>query len=227
MEPRAGSSWSAPSIVEGFSRSPPNDALISFADGERTRSGGRRALDIGCGAARNAAPLAASGWDVVGTDLSWPMLRAAVARVEAEGAGRALFALAPMDALPLADASADLVIAHGIWNLARTAREFRVAIGEAARVARPGAALFVFTFSRHTLPPDAEPVSGEPFVYTQFSGAPQCFVTAEQLVSELTGAGFVLDPSMPLAELNLPKPGALQVGRAPVIYQAAFRRETG
>jgi hypothetical protein len=46
------------------------------------------------------------------------------------------------------------VVAHGIWNLARTTTEFRRAIAEAARVARPGACLFVFTFSRTTLAPD-------------------------------------------------------------------------
>jgi ubiquinone/menaquinone biosynthesis C-methylase UbiE len=53
-----------------------------------------------------------------------------------------------MDRLPLGDASIDLVVAHGIWNLARSAAEFRRAIAEAARVARPDAGLFVFTFSR-------------------------------------------------------------------------------
>ena len=62
-----------------------------------------------------------------------------------------------MDRLPLADRSCDFVIAHGIWNLARSAVEFRRAVAEAARVAAPGAALFVFTFSRHTFPPETAP----------------------------------------------------------------------
>ena len=82
----------------------------------------------------------------------------------------------------------------------------------------------MFTFSRHTLPPDAEPVSGEPFVFTQFSGQPQCFLTEEQLVSEMGAAGFVREPSVPLTEYNRPGPGALAMG-APVIYEAAFRLE--
>ena len=51
------------------------------------------------------------------------------------------------------------------------------AVDEAARVAKPGAGLFVFTFSRHTLPAETLPVAGEPFVFTQFSGEPQCFLT--------------------------------------------------
>jgi hypothetical protein len=90
-------------------------------------------------------------------------------------------------------------------------------------VSRPGAALFVFTFSRHTLPASAEPVADEPFVFTQFSGQPQCFVTERQLVAELGAFAFVPDPSLPIVEHNLPRPGALQTGRVPVIYEAGFR----
>jgi hypothetical protein len=48
----------------------------------------------------------------------------------------------------------------------------------------------VFTFSRNTLSAAAEPVAGEPFVFTEFSGQPQCFLTESQLVSELLGMGW-------------------------------------
>ena len=168
-------------------------------------------------------PLARLGWQVTGLDLSWPMLSAAAQRVRNDRLGDRLRLIhAPMDQLPLRDRSCDLVIAHGIWNLASSARMFRRAVREAARVAKPGAALFVFTFSRHTLPPDAEPVAGEPFVFTQFSGQPQCFLTEAQLVSELGIAGFVREPSVPFTEYNRPGPGALSTG-APVIYEGVFR----
>ena len=40
-----------------------------------------------------------------------------------------------------------------------------------------------------------EPVAGEPFVFTQFSGQPQCFLTESQLVSELGIVGFTPDLS--------------------------------
>ena len=109
-----------------------------------------------------------------------------------------------MDHLPLRDASVDLVVAHGIWNLARSTAEFRRAIAEAARVARPGAGLFVFTFSRATLAPGDQPVPGEPFVFTQFAGEPQCFLTETELVDELRRAGFEKDPPGPLTEYNRP-----------------------
>jgi SAM-dependent methyltransferase len=225
MDPLAGSSWSAPATVAGFARSSPNETLMRFARNHLARIGVGRLLDLGCGAGRNAVPLAREGWEVLATDLSWPMLRAAARRVEDEGLGRRLgLALAPMDLVPAADGVFDVVVAHGIWNLARSAAEFRRAVAEAARVARGGARLFVFTFSRHTFPPEARPVAGEPFVFTEFSGEPQCFLTAEQLVSEVGDVGFVPDPEVPLTEHNRPAPGLARVGGPPVIYEALFRR---
>jgi SAM-dependent methyltransferase len=137
-----------------------------------------------------------------------------------------IFAHAPMDAIPVADASADLVIAHGIWNLATSGVEFRRAVAEAARVARPGAALFVFTFSRNTLPGAATPVARETVVFTQFANRPQVFLTDRELIADLALAGFDPDPGVPLTEYNRPAPGRLHTG-GPVIYEAAFRRRGG
>lgn len=225
-DPLAGSPWSRQETVAGFVASPPNSTLIEFARQERQRCGSGRALDIGCGAGRNAIPLAAEGWHVAGTDLSLPMLQAAVERAHRDGVdGRVCFALAPMGSLPVAAGSCDLVIAHGIWNLAPSSAIFRLAVSEAARVAKAGAALFVFTFSRNTLAPEATPIAGEPFVFTDFSGEPQCFLTADELVSELAAAGFERDRLLPLTELNR-RAGPRQ-GGPPVIYQAGFRRVAG
>ena len=227
MDPLAGSQWSTPGTVAGFARSAPNAVLMRFAEEELRRSGGACALDLGCGAGRNAVPMARIGWKVVGTDLSWPMLCAADTRRREVGLDDRLhLILAPMESIPARDHSFGLVIAHGIWNLARSAVQFRRALSEAARVAKPGAGLFVFTFSRNTFPPQTEPMAGEPFVFTQFSGEPQCFLTEAQLVAELGRVGFAPDPGVPLREYNRPQPGALPVGtKMPVIYEAAFRHE--
>jgi len=223
-DPLAGSSWSQPGTVSGFLQSPPNDVLMSVATAALSRAGGRL-LDIGCGAARNAVPLAHAGWRVTGVDLSRPMAAAAMARARDERvADRVHVALAGMHPLPFADRCFDFVVAHGIWNLARSGDEFRRGVAEAARVARPGAALFVFTFSRRTLAPGVQPVEGESFVFTEFSGQPQCFLSGEELVSELGAAGFSPDLLLPLRELNLPRPGALRTSGPPVIYEGLFRR---
>ena len=225
MDPLAGSQWSASGTVAGFVKSAPNAVLMKFAEAELRRSGSARALDLGCGAGRNAVPLARLGWKVVGIDLSWPMLCAAATRTREDRLDNCFHpVLAPMESIPARDRSFDLVIAHGIWNLARSAVEFRLALCETARVAKPGAGLFVFTFSRNTFPPQTESVVGEPFVFTQFSGEPQCFLTEAQLVAELGRVGFAPDPSVPLREYNRPQAGALVTGTPPVIYESAFRR---
>lgn len=222
MDPLAGSPWSQPQTVAGFAQSPPNERLMRIAAGELSRLACGRALDVGCGAGRNAVPLARAGWDVVGLDLSWPMLVAASTRARS-GSAAIRVAQATMDALPVRGCTIDLVIAHGIWNLAPATAVFRAAVREAARVARPGALCFVFTFSRHTLSPAALPAAGERFVFTQFSGTPQTFLTDAELVDEMAAAGFAPDPHVPLVEHNLPTTGAIGTG-APVIYEGGFRR---
>ena len=222
-DPLKGTAWSEAGTVAGFAQSAPNQTLMRFAAEERA-TGRRQLLDIGCGAGRNAVPLARHGWRVTGVDLSWPMLRAAAERAQAESVTQRMqVVLAPMDHLPIASASMDFIVAQGIWNLAQSRVQFQAALGEASRVARPGAALFVFTFSRTTLAPGVVPLEGEHFVFTEFSGIPQCFLTAEQLIEELSKAGFVPDPAVPLAEHNRPAAGSRRIGGPPVIYEGTFR----
>src|ERR1043166_5515657 len=83
-DPLAGSPWGRPDTVAGFVASPPNSTLLRFAGDELSRAPRARALDLGCGAARNAVPLAAQGWHVLGLDLSLPMLQAARDRARSE-----------------------------------------------------------------------------------------------------------------------------------------------
>jgi len=216
------SPWNQAGTVERFVRSPPNTALLQVAAREFRPSA--RLLDIGCGAGRNAVPLATAGWKVFGTDVSIPMLTAAAGRAaQVHGAGRVGLIRAPMHQLPLASDSFDFIVAHGIWNLARSGREFRMAVEDAARVARTGCALFLFTFSRRTIAESARPLLGESFVFTEFSGQPQCFLTEEQIVRELATHGFDPDPSLPLRELNRPTKASLCTSSGPVIYEGLFR----
>ncbi len=223
---RGASRWESPSVVGGFSTAAPNEVLLELVRNELGRRPGLRVLDLGCGAARNASPMAALGASVVGMDLSPAMLGAARRRVAAEGAaGRVSLACAPMDRLPLPARSIDLVVAHGVFNLARSGAELRRALDEAARVARPGAALFVFTFSRSTLRPDDRPLPGEPFVFTQFSGEPQCFLTEDELEEELLRAGFEKASPGPLTEYGRPSLGPSLARGGPAIWEGTFRRK--
>ena len=89
-------------MVAGFARSSPNPVLMEFAAAETGGAADRRALDIGCGAARNAAPLARQGWHVLGVDRSWPMIAAAAERGRLEDVqDRLQVAQAAMDRLPV------------------------------------------------------------------------------------------------------------------------------
>ncbi|NQV31323.1 MAG: methyltransferase domain-containing protein [Phycisphaeraceae bacterium] len=215
-------SWSKPEVVAHFSTSPPNTSLIKFADVELRKRQGSRLLDIGCGAGSNAVPLAKMGWNVLGLDLSQPMLDALAQRVRIENlTPRLRVEHALMTRLSAADQSIDLIVAHGIWNLARSGTEFRQAIAEAARVSRSNAGLFVYTFSRTTLPISAKPVSGESFVFRQFSDSPQCFLTEAQLIEELETVGFAPEPNLPIKEFSL---STMPEDHKPVIYEGVFRR---
>jgi SAM-dependent methyltransferase len=215
------SPWVRAETVRGFAESPPNQTLLDFARAERVRDpASLRLLDLGCGAGRNAQPLADSGWQVHGIDTSHPMLLAAAQR----GGAPVRFHLveASMDRLPFADRSFQFIVAQGVWNLGRTDEELRRGIQEAARVARPDAALFVFTFSRTTLAPSAIPRPGQHYAFDQFSGTPQIFLTAAELVAELGRAGFQPDPAVPLREHNRPTERLLR-SSGPVIYEGSFR----
>lgn len=231
--------WAHPNTVAGFTSGGPNEVLIAFAQRMlgRLASSPRRAgasgltavpscLDIGAGAARNAVPLADLGFRVTAADLSAPMLDGARARMEVfEQRPPVDLIQAPMAPLPFAPACFDLVVAHGIWNLAHSDAEFRTAVAEAARVARSGAGLFLFTFSRRTLPPDAIPDPGQSFTFSCWNGEPQCFLTEVEAIAELSAAGFERDGDGPLTEYNAPRPGEIRMGGGPpVIFEGTFTR---
>jgi ubiquinone/menaquinone biosynthesis C-methylase UbiE len=215
------SPWSTPEMVSRLSQTPPNSELMQFASMEMDKGMGSRLLDIGCGAGCNAIPLARMGWNVLGLDFSEPMLEAAARRAEDEAlTDRLILKHASMDRLPVEDRSFDFIVAHGVWNLAGSSLQFRKALREAARAARPGAALFVFTFSRSTLPPETLPVSGESFVFSEFMDTPQCFLIEAQLIEELRAVGFVQESDCPIKEYKRPPESD-----RPSILEGVFRRQ--
>ncbi len=224
---RVSPRWEDPRTVTGFTSAAPNANLLAFARTILDRSDGPRCLDLGCGAARNALPLAEMGFRVAATDLSAPMLDAARARTAGSPSAADIGLVhAPMAPLPFADGVFDLVVAHGVWNLARSTAAFRAAVAEAARVARPEVGLFLFTFSRNTLAADAPPDADEAFVFSSWNGEPQCFLTEEQIVEELGRAGFVRDRPGPLTEYNVRPHAARGPGGPPTIYEGTFARRS-
>jgi len=90
------------------------------------------AVDLGCGLGTEASFLAASGWAAIGVDLSAAAVRAAAA----SHAG-VTFLRADVLALPLRDASADLLIDRGCFHYVDAADRVRYT-REARRVLRRG-----------------------------------------------------------------------------------------
>lgn len=95
-------------------------------------------VDLGCGAGLDALIVASRLSDdgqLVGVDYSAEM--AALARKNATAAGRSNMRVveAEVEQLPLADASVDVVIANGIFNLSP---EKERVVSEIARILKPG-----------------------------------------------------------------------------------------
>ncbi|NNM53475.1 MAG: class I SAM-dependent methyltransferase [Spirochaetales bacterium] len=217
--------WDRPDVVAGFASSSPNAVLMAWV---RKRSGGLplTIVDIGCGAGRNSIPLAQDGHRIKGVDRSEPMIEAARRRAMDEGVGeRCEFHVTTMDRLLIPDQCADIVIAHGIWNLSTTDQELKNAIQEAARIAKPGSGLFVFTFSLDTLADDLQPTPGQIYVYHQFSGSFQVFLSEAELDQLLDNAGFDRESTKPLTRYNYqgsPAPGT--TSNRPVIWEGTWVR---
>lgn len=213
--------WDDSATVARFVDSPPNQKLMEFAaklmeEFQRPLA----ILDIGCGAGRNALPLARLGHNLTGIDRSGPMLEAARNGAQALGIlSNCRFLPGEMERLDFPDASFDLVIAHGIWNLAGSDSVFLQAVGEAGRVAHPGAGLFVFTFAR--IAGMGAPESGRRFAELSASGNTHCFVSEVDLCSILEGEGFRQPPGVGLTLYNaVRKPGL-----PPPIFEGQWRKE--
>jgi ubiquinone/menaquinone biosynthesis C-methylase UbiE len=113
-------------------------------------------LDIGCGggidtilAARRTGPAG----KVVGLDFLPEMLQRTASAAQQAGLDNVQTLYGEMEAIPLPDASMDLIISNGVINL--SPRKARV-MAECARVLRPGGGLCVsdFTVDQDQLPPE-------------------------------------------------------------------------
>ncbi len=106
------------------------DALAEYEIGAKTR-----VLDLGCGTGLVSEQLAARGCEVVGVDISTPMLERARVRVP-----QATFVVAPAEELPFESGRFDAVTSAQAFHWFDQPRTLR----ELARVTRPGGTIAVW-----------------------------------------------------------------------------------
>jgi ubiquinone/menaquinone biosynthesis C-methylase UbiE/uncharacterized protein YbaR (Trm112 family) len=104
-----------------------------------------RVIDIACGPGTYGRRVASDSREVFGIDVSMEMLRQGAVYSAKEGIEEMHFARARVEALPFADGFFDGALCCGSLHLFTDTAK---ALGEMARVMRPGAVLSVFTFTQ-------------------------------------------------------------------------------
>jgi SAM-dependent methyltransferase len=132
---------------EGLLRSLPEVAVEAFTGVSNLAvtaeiPSGARVLDLGCGAGLDsliAAGRTGREGSVLAVDFSAAMLDRARRAAAQAGVGQIEFREAAAEHLPIADASIDVALVNGLFNLNPARSEI---FGELARVVRPGGRVF-------------------------------------------------------------------------------------
>ena len=169
----------------------------AIAETLRSRTEGRRMLEIGCGTGHWAEFFSELGFEVFGVDLSSSMMRAA----QSKGIEHARFALADASSLPFPGGSFDV-------GCAITTLEFvpdaRAVLEELARCLRPGGRIVVGVLNRVSLLAWLRRRRGSP-VFRE-----ALLMTADELLRLLAGFG---DASVVSTAFVLPWRGLLWLSR--------------
>lgn len=182
-------------VAEAFGYTPeelasiPAGANMGLSCGNPTATANLRpgevVVDLGSGggldvflAAKKVGPTGRA----IGIDMTADMIARATANAAAQGYANVEFHLAPIDALPLPDATADVVISNCVINLAP---DKPAVLREVFRVLKPGGRVAVSDIAlKRPLPPE---VGTDLLAYVGcIAGA----VLIDDYVRELTAAGF-------------------------------------
>src|SRR5262245_25847419 len=126
----------------------PGEGDVAFYRRLAAEQGGP-VLEIGCGTGRVSVPLAGDGFEVVGVDLSEPMLRQAEARrasLPPAVATKLTFVQGDMTTLDLGRKFALIITPSRVFQFALTTAAQRAALGAMRRHLRPGGRLVLDLF---------------------------------------------------------------------------------
>jgi SAM-dependent methyltransferase len=146
---QAGPTWAAEQAALDRQLAPLGHRVMAELD----LAAGERVLDVGCGAGETSLELAAQGAEVLGVDISRPLLE--VARRRAEGQGRVRFLEADAQAHPFPPGTFDAVFSRfGVMFFADPAAAF----ANLRRALKPGGRLAFVCWRR----PDENPFMTAP-----------------------------------------------------------------
>jgi demethylmenaquinone methyltransferase / 2-methoxy-6-polyprenyl-1,4-benzoquinol methylase len=178
--------------------------VLRLADHAATTSSGRVSLiaDLACGTGDLASALVMHGHRVIGVDASSQMLGQAAARTQRIADAEPRLVAGDMIALPLRDASVDVVtIGYGLRNASR----LDATLDEVTRVLRSGGHVITLDFFKPAIPVWRQlflaylSVAGslygwawhrEPAAYAYIPRSIRRFVTVSELTAELATRGF-------------------------------------
>ena len=126
-------------------RLPPNPEVMALVP-ELQAEGVRRVLDAGCGAGRHLVPLAAAGFQVLGVDREWRVLRELHRQLSMAG-GAARLVQADLKSLPVAGGCVDFALSVNVINHGY-ARDVAAYCRELDRVLKTGGFLFIYVSPR-------------------------------------------------------------------------------
>jgi 2-polyprenyl-3-methyl-5-hydroxy-6-metoxy-1,4-benzoquinol methylase len=154
---------------------------------------GMRVLDAGCGGGRNLIYLLREGYEVFGADANAEAVASVreMAAVLAPGLQSENFQVAAVEAMPLPDVFADVVVCNSVLHFARDEAHFDAMVRGLWRVLRPGGMLFCRLGS--TIGMQFEALGGRRF---RMSHGAEWFLVDEALLMGLTRTlgGELIDP---------------------------------
>ncbi len=127
-------------------RLPPNPEVMALVP-ELQAGGVRRVLDAGCGAGRHMVPLAAAGFQVLGVDREWGVLKELGRQLPGGLTGAARLVQADLKSLPVPGDRVDFALSVNVINHGY-ARDVAAYCMELDRVLKPGGFLFIYVSPR-------------------------------------------------------------------------------